>query len=101
VSRAPLVKLQAYKRRMGWRFPWASSLGGDFNFDFNVSVTEQQQRAGGVEYNYERAGHALDEKPEPDGEGPVVFAAMSGTDPATYARERPGMSAFVREDGVV
>src|SRR5438046_7137299 len=52
VSRAPLAKLQAYKRRMGWTFPWAASLGGEFNFDFNVSVTEEQQRAGGVDYNY-------------------------------------------------
>src|SRR5258708_4955201 len=42
VSRAPLAKLQAYKRRMGWTFPWASSVGGDFNFDFNVSFTEEQ-----------------------------------------------------------
>src|SRR5271155_2144731 len=54
VSRAPFAKLQAFKRRMGWSFPWASSLSGDFNFDFNVSVTEEQQRAGGTEYNYER-----------------------------------------------
>ena len=54
VSRAPLAKLQAYKRRMGWTFPWASSLGGDFNFDFNVSFTEEQQREGAVEYNYQR-----------------------------------------------
>ncbi|MBV9017510.1 MAG: DUF899 domain-containing protein, partial [Alphaproteobacteria bacterium] len=46
VSRAPLAKLQGFKRRMGWTFPWASSLGGDFNFDFTVSVTEQQQRDG-------------------------------------------------------
>ena len=46
VSRAPLAKLQAYKQRMGWTFPWASSLGGDFNFDFNVSFTEEQQREG-------------------------------------------------------
>src|SRR5437867_3997814 len=51
VSRAPLAKLQAFKRRMGWTFPWASSLGGDFNFDFSVSVTEQQQREGSLEYN--------------------------------------------------
>jgi predicted dithiol-disulfide oxidoreductase (DUF899 family) len=101
VSRAPLAKLQAYKQRLGWTFPWASSLGSDFNFDFNVSVTEAQQREGETEYNYERRGHALDEKPDPDGEGPVVFAAMSGTDAATYARERPGMSAFALEDGVV
>src|ERR1700761_4874899 len=54
VSRAPLAKLQAYKQRMGWTFPWASSHDGDFNFDFNVSFTEQQQREGGIEYNYER-----------------------------------------------
>src|SRR5439155_596998 len=60
VSRAPLAKLQAYKRRMGWTFPWASSFGSDFNPDFNVSFTEQQQREGSIEYNYERSGHAMD-----------------------------------------
>jgi predicted dithiol-disulfide oxidoreductase (DUF899 family) len=99
VSRAPLAKLQAYKRRMGWTFPWASSLGGDFNFDFNVSFTEEQQRQGAVEYNYRRGSHAMDATPAP---APVAeFAAMSGTDAATYARERPGMSAFALEDGVV
>jgi len=55
VSRAPLAKLQAYKRRMGWSFPWASAFGSDFNSDFNVSFTEeQQQRDGGIEYNYRR-----------------------------------------------
>jgi predicted dithiol-disulfide oxidoreductase (DUF899 family) len=52
VSRAPLDKLQAYKRRMAWSFPWASSLGSDFNYDFNASYTEEQQREGIVEYNY-------------------------------------------------
>jgi len=99
VSRAPLAKLQAYKRRMGWAFPWASSHGGDFNYDFNVSITEAQQRAGGVEYNYRRGGHPIvaAELPEPVHE----FAATCGTDAATYARDRPGMSAFVLEDGVV
>ena len=102
VSLAPLAKLQAFKRRMGWSFPWASSQRGDFNFDFNVSVTEAQQRGGAVEYNYERAGHALDAKPEAAAEGPVTaFAAMAGTDVAGFMRQRPGMSAFVREDGVV
>src|SRR5467141_5460509 len=55
VSQAPLAKLQAYKRRMGWTFPWASSFGGDFNLDFNVSFTEEQQRKGLVEYNYRSA----------------------------------------------
>jgi predicted dithiol-disulfide oxidoreductase (DUF899 family) len=99
VSRAPLAKLQAYKRRMGWTFPWASSSGGDFNFDFLVSVTEEQQRQGKVEYNYERGGHALDAKDFP----PVVqeFAARCGTDAATYTRDRPGLSTFVLQDGVV
>jgi len=99
VSRAPLAKLQAYKRRMGWAFPWASSHGGDFNYDFNVSITEAQQRAGGVEYNYRRGGHPIvaAELPEPVHE----FAATCGTDAATYVRDRPGMSAFVLEDGAI
>src|SRR6266478_4136844 len=60
VSRAPLSKLQAYKRRMGWTFPWASSHGGDFYFDFIVSFSEAPQREGAVDYNYERGGHAID-----------------------------------------
>jgi predicted dithiol-disulfide oxidoreductase (DUF899 family) len=86
---------------MEWTFPWASSLGRDFNFDFNVSFTEEQQRAGAIEYNYERGGDALDARPEAASEGPVAFAAMTGTDVATYTRERPGMSAFALEDGAV
>jgi predicted dithiol-disulfide oxidoreductase (DUF899 family) len=98
ISRAPLDKLRAFKRRMGWTFPWASSHGGDFNFDFNVSLTEEQQREGGFEYNYRR-GAALQARG--DG-GPVAeVAAMAGTDAATFMRQRPGMSAFVRENGVV
>ena len=115
ISRAPLAKLQAYKRRMGWTFPWASSLGSDFNLDFNVQVTEEQQRAGGAEYNYRReaaanAHRALEGRQtgqwrEGSGrgaEGPVAeMAARCGTDPATYIRERPGLSAFALEDGVV
>ncbi len=106
VSRAPLAKLQAYKQRMGWSFPWASSLGGDFNFDFNVSLTEEQQREGAVEYNYRREAawtvRGIGDSLTKRGEGPVAeIAAMTGTDVATYTRERPGMSAFVLEDGVV
>jgi predicted dithiol-disulfide oxidoreductase (DUF899 family) len=99
VSRAPLAKLLAYKQRMGWHFPWASSSGSDFNADFGVSITEEQQRRGGVEYNYRRGGHAMvaDQLPEPVAQ----FAAMCGTDAPTYTRDRPGMSAFVLEDGVV
>ncbi len=98
VSRAPLAKLQAYRRRMGWSFPWASSSGSDFNADFSVGFTEaQQRRDGGIEYNYR---HEPPWQP-PDGEGSVArIAATTGTDPATYLRERPGRSAFVLEEGV-
>jgi predicted dithiol-disulfide oxidoreductase (DUF899 family) len=109
VSRAPLAKLQAYKRRMGWTFPWASSFGGDFNADFSVWFTEAQQREG-IEYNYRRepaqvsaAGQGV-QKPVAEvdpTDGASVFAAMSGTDTATYTRERPGLSAFALEGGVV
>jgi len=95
ISRAPLAKLQGYKRRLGWSFPWASSFATDFNDDFGVRYTEQQQREG-IEYNYHR-----EEPWKGAGEGAKSFAAMSGTDPATFTRERPGMSAFVNEDGVV
>jgi len=99
VSRAPLEKLLDYRKRMGWGFPWASSEGGDFNFDFNVSITEQQQRDGSAEYNYARGGHVMDLKMPPV---PVVqFAASCGTDAPTYVRDRPGLSTFVREDGIV
>ena len=95
VSRAPLPKLLAYERRMEWTFPWASSFGGDFNADFSVGFTEVQQREGGVEYNFRR------EPPLPRDAGTDAFAATTGTDSATYSRERPGVSAFVLEDGVV
>ena len=103
VSRAPLAKLAAYQRRMGWTFPWASSFGSDFNGDFAVGFTEQQQREGGIEYNYRReAAWQWREGAGRDAEGPVaVIAAMTGTDVPTYVRERPGVSAFVREGGVV
>jgi predicted dithiol-disulfide oxidoreductase (DUF899 family) len=102
VSRAPLEKLDAYKRRMGWTFPWASSHGGNFNFDFNVSFSEDQQRKGAVEYNYRRddpvMAAALTAGPS---DGPGEFAAMAGTDAATYTREREGLSAFAIDDGEV
>ncbi len=99
VSRAPFAKLQTYKRRMGWDFPLASSHGGDFNFDFNVAFTEEQQRRGEIEYNYARSGHAMDASAAPP---PVSLqAAACGTDNPTYSRDRPGMSAFALEDGVV
>jgi len=97
VSRAPLAKLQAFRQRMGWTFPWASSFGGDFNVDYAVGFSETQQRDGAIEYNYRR------EKPwtSESGRGTLPYATMAGTDPATYTRERPGVSAFALEDGVV
>jgi predicted dithiol-disulfide oxidoreductase (DUF899 family) len=107
VSRAPLEKLQGYKQRMGWTFPWASSFGGDFNRDFNVWFTEKQQREGGINYNYEQEAPSQQPQqgsspaPKPGEEGPALFASMTGTDVATYTRERPGMSAFAIEDGVL
>jgi len=100
VSRAPLAKLQGYKRRMGWTFPWASSFGGEFNPDFSVGFTEEQQREGGIEYNYQREP-PMRAEPEKANDGAAQFAAMSGTDKATYIRERPGVSGFALEDGVV
>jgi predicted dithiol-disulfide oxidoreductase (DUF899 family) len=93
VSRAPFAKLQAYRQRMGWTFPWASSSGSDFNFDFTASFTEAQQHEG-IEYNYHRERRS-GERTESE------FAAMCGIDTPTYGRDRPGMSAFALEDGVV
>jgi predicted dithiol-disulfide oxidoreductase (DUF899 family) len=99
ISRAPLAAIEAYKRRMGWGFPWASSYESDFNYDFDTSVTEEQQRSGTVEYNFgPRDVSGVFEVTE----GPVaVVAAATGTDVPTYTREQPGMSAFALEDGVV
>jgi predicted dithiol-disulfide oxidoreductase (DUF899 family) len=100
VSRAPIEKLQAFKQRMGWTFPWASSFGSNFNYDFQASYTEEQQRSGVVEYNFRTS----DVRPslEAGKEGPLAeIAATVGTDWATYTREAPGMSAFALEDGVV
>jgi predicted dithiol-disulfide oxidoreductase (DUF899 family) len=110
VSRAPFAKLQAYKQRMGWTFPWASSFDSDFNFDFNVGITEEQQRSGGTEYNYKLepggkdplAGKTIEEwKTENDLSPVAQVAKMAGTDMATFIRERPGLSTFVLQDGVV
>jgi predicted dithiol-disulfide oxidoreductase (DUF899 family) len=99
VSRAPLAKLQAYKRRMGWSFPWASSSGSDFNYDFQAAVTKEQWLSGAVEYNFSE----MDLRP-PAGEESSRNAwteSVVGTDWQTYRREGPGVSAFALEDGVV
>ncbi|MEC9340936.1 MAG: thioredoxin family protein [Pseudomonadota bacterium] len=72
VSRGELARIEAYRQRMGWTFPWVSSLGSDFNFDFHVSFTEQEMQAGQVQYNY-----------------------RSTTFPSS---EAPGVSVFCRND---
>jgi predicted dithiol-disulfide oxidoreductase (DUF899 family) len=95
VSRAPFEKLQAYERRMGWSFPWASSFGSDFNHDFGVEYTEAEQRSGVPEYNFGTT------KWPPLPEGEELSVSIVGTDWATYTRERFGVSAFVLEKDVV
>lgn len=105
VSRAPFEKLQVYKQRMGWKFPWASSFGSDFNYDFNISFTEEQQNKEKIEYNYAKGNissranevDAMDKAPEFG----TKIAASVGTDWASYIRETPGMSAFALEDNIV
>ena len=105
VSQAPLAKLQAYKRRMGWRSPRASSGGSDFNYDFNVSFTEEQQRSGNIEHNYRKGNvTSREDNVDPNATAPEVgkrIAASTGTDWAAFTRQAPGMSAFALEDGAV
>jgi predicted dithiol-disulfide oxidoreductase (DUF899 family) len=99
VSRAPLAKLQAYKQRMGWSFPWASSYGSDFNFDFGVAHTRQEWEAGAVRYNFGEE----DLRPAADQAGSLDAFSESivGTSWETFRREGPGMSAFALQDGIV
>jgi predicted dithiol-disulfide oxidoreductase (DUF899 family) len=100
VSRAPLAKLQTYKRRMGWSFPWASSSDSDFNYDFHAAYTTEQWQSGAVEANF----RTVDLRPADDDEGSRLdeFASsIVGTDWETYRREGPGVSAFTLEGGVV
>jgi predicted dithiol-disulfide oxidoreductase (DUF899 family) len=99
VSRAPLGKLQAYKQRMGWSFPWASSYGSDFNFDFGVAHTKEEWAAGAVAYNFGKQ----DLRPKADEEDSydTFSESIVGTTWETYRREGPGMSAFALEDGTV
>ena len=98
VSRAPLAKLQAYKRRMGWSFPWASSFESDFNYDFGVSHTKEEWQSGVVDYNF-RAWTV----PQASEQTPWLneLGSSVGADWPTYRQEGPGMSAFALEDGVV
>jgi len=99
VSRAPLAKLQGYKQRMGWTFPWASSYGSDFNFDFGVAHTQQEWEAGAVAYNF--GEQDLRSAPGEEDADSAFTQSIVGTDWQTYRREGPGVSAFVLENGTV
>lgn len=102
VSLAPLEKLLAFRKRMGWSFPWASSMSSEFNFDFCASFTEEQQQDG-IDYNFTREPQqVLRNDPPSGGDGvEIEFATMCGVNTPTYLRQRPGMSAFIQKDGVV
>jgi predicted dithiol-disulfide oxidoreductase (DUF899 family) len=108
VSQAPLEKLQAYKRRMGWSFPWLSSARTDFNFDLGFSRTEEQAReavaqlAGALPHNARSTG--TDIVAQMEGALPPIVeqnARATGTDVVGYLTESPGFSTFVRDDGSV
>jgi predicted dithiol-disulfide oxidoreductase (DUF899 family) len=86
VSRAPYPKLAAYKTRMGWQFPWYSSEGSDFNFDYRVSFTPEELNAGEVEYNYRRTGWSGSEAP-----GISVFLKADGEIYHTYSTYERGL----------
>jgi predicted dithiol-disulfide oxidoreductase (DUF899 family) len=98
VSRAPLAKLQAYKRRMGWSIPWASSANSDFNLDLGASSTEEQLRE-----QTRIAGRDIKLAEALEGLPPIAHqnAAAVGTDVLSYIREAPMVSAFALEDGAV
>jgi predicted dithiol-disulfide oxidoreductase (DUF899 family) len=112
ISRAPLKTLLAYERRMGWTFPWASAAHTDFNTDYAVSFTEEEQQKG-VKYNFKRepkyspeaaaqSGSLQWRQGEKAGERvEQILATMSGVDVPAYHRERPGLSAFALENGLV
>jgi predicted dithiol-disulfide oxidoreductase (DUF899 family) len=99
VSRAPFAKLHEYEQRMGWTFPWASSYGSDFNFDFGVAATKEEWAAGAVKYNFgeEDLRPAAGEESSTD----AWSESIVGVDYETYRREGPGMSAFALQDGAV
>jgi predicted dithiol-disulfide oxidoreductase (DUF899 family) len=102
VSRAPLEKLESYKRRMGWTFTWASSFGSDFNYDYAVSFTPEQLHEGGAGGEYNFAAFA-DRTPVLEADSGSIYetAASTGADLAEFLQEGPGMSAFALSDGAV
>jgi predicted dithiol-disulfide oxidoreductase (DUF899 family) len=100
VSRAPFAKLDEYRKRMGWSFPWASSHGSDFNFDFGAAHTKEEWESGLARYNF------VDQDirpatPEQQSSLDDFAQSIVDTDWQTYRTEGPGMSAFALQDGAV
>ena len=94
ISRAPFEKIDAHKERVGWSFPWVSSFGSDFNYDYAVGLTDAQQDRG-YRYNF------AERPPIPAGGRAIAHAGMCDVDTRTYLKELPGMSAFALDDGTV
>jgi predicted dithiol-disulfide oxidoreductase (DUF899 family) len=88
-SIAPLDQLQDYKNQMGWQFPWVSSLGSDFNYDFGVAFTEEQQR-NGADYNFRHV-----DEPLPQREGVSAFALQNSVVHHTYSAYNRGVEALL------
>jgi predicted dithiol-disulfide oxidoreductase (DUF899 family) len=91
VSRAPFAEIEVFKKRMGWRFPWVSSFGSDFNYDYNVSFTKEELAKGEVRYNYELTRFPSEEAP-----GASVFARdKTGAIYHTYSSYARGLDILV------
>jgi len=88
-SVAPLERLQAYQRRLGWRFPWVSSLGSDFNYDFGVAFTEDEQ-SNGAEYNFQHVDQVESQR-----EGMSAFALRDGVIYHTYSTYARGVETLM------
>jgi predicted dithiol-disulfide oxidoreductase (DUF899 family) len=91
ISRAPIAEIEAFKKRMGWRFPWVSSFGTDFNYDYNVSFTKEDLAKGDVYYNYQMGRFPAEEAP-----GASVFAKdKAGEIYHTYSSYGRGLDMFL------
>ena len=91
VSRAPLAQIQAFQKRMGWRFPWASSHGSDFNYDYHVSFTKDELATGTVYYNYTETKFPSEEAPGLS----VFFKDKTGAVFHTYSTYGRGLDIFL------
>ncbi|MGA2213160.1 MAG: thioredoxin family protein, partial [Bryobacteraceae bacterium] len=91
VSRAPLPQIEAFQKRMGWRFPWVSSYGSDFNHDFHVSFTNEQRASGKVYYNYAETEFPSEEAPGLS----VFFKDQAGGVFHTYSAYARGLDILV------